>query len=221
MNKKESTNKNAAQHSSSEDIIGLTVHAYNNFLSGIMGFTELALLDCQQETVKSQLDASLESSNQAVHFGKQLLSSVARLQVGLKLYDLDTLLTKINKPNRDLVLMDKECGSLLIKTNEEWFLYCINLLIQFCDDFSGNIESQVEVSTQANNIKIIVFNKGLVLNNEQQKKLFNPFFSSRELLGSKDVGLAVVKGFLTQMSGSIHFQNDQKFVLKIPYAKEA
>ena len=49
-----------------EDTIGLLVHSYNNYLSGVLGFTELALMECNQEVVKERLSLAMDSGNDAV-----------------------------------------------------------------------------------------------------------------------------------------------------------
>ncbi|MDH5434928.1 MAG: hypothetical protein OEY19_13375, partial [Gammaproteobacteria bacterium] len=54
-----------------EDTIGLLVHSYNNYLSGLIGFTELAILESRQDEVTEKLEVALESGVDAVTFGKQ------------------------------------------------------------------------------------------------------------------------------------------------------
>ena len=37
---------------SNDDLMGLIVHSYNNYLAGIMGYAELALLECDNNDVQ-------------------------------------------------------------------------------------------------------------------------------------------------------------------------
>ncbi len=50
--------------------------------------------------------------------------------------------------------------------------------------------------------------------------LFEPYYSSRNLMGSKDIGLAKAKGFLSQTKVSLDWENGKGFVLEIPFITE-
>ncbi|MET1253633.1 sensor histidine kinase [Aliikangiella maris] len=199
-----------------EDITGLIVHAYNNFLSGMMGFTELALLDCPQQNLKAQLEASLESGNQGVHFGKQLLSSIGRLQVNLAPRNLIELLVQF--ANEKHIEFQNQIGeqSCLITTEAEWFNYCLNVLYEFCDNLSTEKTLAVKIILQDARAIVTFYSPSVDLTEVQQQQLFLPFYSSRYIQGTKDVGLAVVKGFLEQMNGEIEWQDKKGFIIKIP-----
>jgi|GEM_PF-2206751 len=210
----------------SEDTLGLLVHSYNNYLSGLMGFSELALLECQQDVVKERLGMALESGYDAVTFGKQLLSSIGRLQVALKPVCLNKILKQLsNDPDKLTInFIDlNEKDECLIKTDQKWFLYCLQSLLIFCDDFSklkatNAVDSNkvsLTVSESKELLEITLF-AGFQFEPEQIECLFNPFYTSRTLLGKKDVGLAMLKGFIQQMKGNIEWQNGKGFLLTLP-----
>jgi K+-sensing histidine kinase KdpD len=204
----------------SEDTIGLLVHSYNNYLSGLMGFTELALMECEQPVVKERLDMSLDSGKEAVVFGKQLLSSISRLQVGLKPVCFAQIVEQLAK--EDIVLADhiSSMDEIFIKTDLNWFLYCLKSIIIFSRDYAKQLKldsNKVELSANqdSDTVEITISSK-LNFSEEEVRQLFNPFYTSRTLLGQKDVGLSMVKGFVTQMKGNIKWQANKGFVMTLP-----
>jgi len=211
-----------------EDIIGLMVHGYNNYLSGIMGFTELALLDCEQNETSERLQSTLVSTNGAVTFGKQLLSSIGRLQVSRQELALLSLVQSLCQKQDCQLLVDKEFAAV-VSTNRQWFESCLTDLIQFCRDYSKTKKAvgteqksseQAEISLslfcEEDKIKLRLLIDNLQLSDEQQTHLFEPFYSSRTLLGQSGVGLAMVRGFMRQMKGDLVWLPDQGFEISLP-----
>lgn len=211
-----------ANQQETQETIGLLVHSYNNYLSGLMGFTELALLECEQDVVKERLNLALDSGKEAVIFGKQLLSSIGRLQVKMVPVDLKTLLNELVAQSPDLKLINSKSVSqseLFIKTNKDWFLYCLNALVEFCQDYSKDKSITIKLSSSKDAVSIQVLSK-VQLNTEQQTKLFTPFYSSRTLLGKKDIGLAMINGFVAQMGGELIWTNQDGFLFSLVKAAD-
>lgn len=201
-----------------ENIIGLLVHSYNNYLAGIIGFSEIALLECQQEEVKERLELGISSGREAVDFGRQLLSSIGRIQVKRQSVDLALLLKKLCDEMScefDNQLKQKEN---LINTEKQWLYYNLTLIVQFCYDFSPDCNVVIKLE-KVDHCFVINFKPSqLHLSKEQSEKLFDPFYSSRTLLGKKELGLAVVKGFISQMKGNLQWSDNNGFVIHFPIA---
>ncbi len=202
----------------SQETLGLLVHSYNNYLSGLMGFTELALLECNQDIVKERLNLAMDSGKDAVIFGKQLLSSISRLQVKFIPVDLKVLIAELGKKSDFLTVNEDEFDpqmTWLINTDKNWFVFCLNYLIEFCQDYSKDKNIIINLS-DASSFYLIQVQSKFKLEEEQQKMLFSPFYSSRVLLGKKDIGLAMFKGFILQMGGTINWNEQQGFLIEIP-----
>ena len=206
----------------SDDTIGLLVHSYNNFLSGILGFAELAQLECKQDEVNEKIDLALMSGREAVNFGNQLLSSVGRLQVAFESCPLVPLLENISHSKNITVVSDKQAKDISVRTDAAWFSWCIKTLLKFCEIYSPQTPLSFVVETNhLDNLKVALKTPNLKLNEEQQSRLFDPFYTSRYLLGTKDVGLASIAGFCKQMGGQITWHQEVGFILDLPIATEA
>ena len=212
-------------NSSDQDTIGLLVHSYNNYLAGIMGFTELALMDCEQAELKERLQLGLQSGKEAVLFGKQLLSSVSRLHVQLASVDLAELVRHFvaADPAASLALACSGHndgpgvdGPVWVRSDREWLLYCLGAIVQFCRDFSADCKISLKLTGTDALAQLVIFATPLALSKEEARFLFQPFYSSRKLLGQKDVGLAKVKGFAEQMKGQLSWDETSGFMLTLP-----
>lgn len=201
-----------------DDLMGLIVHSYNNYLAGIMGYSELAMLECENTEVEDRLKSSLESGIDAVHFGKTILASLGRLQVPMQVCSLVKILRSIGEKKQQLTteLNFAPLENIKIKTDSKWFEECLIDLAEFASSIEKDIRIKFIVDHQ-DNLVIITINCGALSLAEQDiKNLFEPFYSSRKLTGQKDIGLAKVKGFVTQMNASLNWKNELGFVLEIP-----
>jgi len=186
-----------------DEFIGLLVHSYNNHLAAMMGFTELSLLETEQEEVRERLEMVLESGNQAVILGKQLLSMISRLQVRFVPIDLVALLEEISKAHQlDFDNQIKQ-GKVLVDSDAHWLWYCLETVCQFCSQLASQTQFSWQLSHQQQGFRLLLNFSQSPLTAEQREALFTPYYSSRQLSGGKDIGLAFVKGFVEQMQGKL------------------
>ncbi|TQV84558.1 sensor histidine kinase [Aliikangiella coralliicola] len=223
--------RQGVEQKQNQDSIGLMVHAYNNFLSGMMGFNELALLECEQSEVEERLQMALSSGKKAVIFGKELLSSISRLQVVISPVEILSTLKSVSSESKCPIDIQIDEKMLFVNAETEWFKHCLTSLVGFCRDYLASHHSsqdksdtqnfdggdiEMSVLRQDDELIITVNSTELSFDEEQQENLFVPFYSSRNLLGQKDVGLAMIKGFLIQIKGTFEWQEDKGFLLKMP-----
>jgi signal transduction histidine kinase len=208
-----------------DDELGLIVHSYNNFLSGIMGFTELALMESEQEDVNQRLEMAMASANESVVFGQALLSSIGRLQVKMANHKLvpifENMKSQLQKEEGIILKLNPESTqqnldelALQIKTNPQWLTHCLSTLMLFIRDYFKQNTVILKLG-KINDTVIINLAINRQLSQQDSEQLFQPFYSSRNLLGQKCVGLAMLAGFLKQMSGSICWRNGQGFMIEI------
>ncbi len=230
-----------------DDFTGLLIHSYNNHLSSMMGYAELALLECEDEKVGERLNKSLESGISAVHFGKSILASIGRLQVNrsevnFKVWFSSFIeLLQVDFENNELVIENLVPENIDILTDFSWFTECCTDLVRFLLAFDTNADLTFNSGIESfdvedleikdfdakgtkeqplieNRVVININSKQVELDDNQQKWLFMPFYSSRLLLGEKDIGLAKVKGFFEQIDASIYWENESGFSIEIPIA---
>ncbi len=205
---------------SNDDLLGLIVHSYNNYLAGIMGYSELALLENENSEVQERLNRSLESGIDAVHFGKTILASLGRLQVPMQVYPLAKIIQSVGEKQPGLIdeSVLKALENIKIKTDSNWFEECLLDLVDFvCSETKDkHLQFNCIVSQARNLVTITIKREGHLLSEQDVNQLFNPFYSSRKLTGKKDIGLAKAKGFYAQMNAELSWQNETGFTLDIP-----
>lgn len=201
-----------------QETIGLMVHSYNNFLAGMMGFTELTLLDVENDDVRERLELVLSSGKEAVTFGKQLLSLTSRLQVALKPVSILNILEEVATANNVALGGEKIEGAVKVNSDVQWLWYCLESLCQFCTKISDGTSLAFHIKRNEQQLVIQISGESLSFDDEQVDRLFEPFYTSRHLLGSKDVGIGFIRGFVLQMKGEMKWDNKKGFVILLPLA---
>jgi signal transduction histidine kinase len=200
-----------------EDLLGQIVHSYNNHLAAIMGFCELASLQNDNSEIAEYLSHSLSSGEEAVRLGQALLASIGRLQVPMEEFFISDLLFNIeNTIGKKFKLNASNSKDISITTNREWFVNSLIELIVFLQAYSQQDSAVLKVSTNKNHLIISISASNICLQQKLTARLFEPYFSSRNLQGKKDVGLAAVKGFLSQMGGDLIWCERQGFEFSLP-----
>ena len=105
-----------------------------------------------------------------------------------------------------------------LMTNPEWFVECLLDLVRFSLNITPEKKLKIRISldTSENNCLFEFDLKDVVLSDEQSRHLFEPFYSSRQLLGTKDIGLSKAKGFLSQMKAELTIEKSKGFIIKVP-----
>jgi signal transduction histidine kinase len=215
------SNNNQNNVLSDDDLMGLIVHSYNNFLAGMMGYSELAMLECENTEVEERLCRSLASGNEAVHFGKTILASLGRLQVPMQACSLIKMLSRvIEKAELEISVLNlKSIENVEIKSEQFWFEECLSDLVDFLSGINKDKKIRINIQLDEPREQIIIALEGkhLELSEKNIEHLFAPYHSSRNILGTKDIGLAKAKGFFEQMNAELKWKNGQGFILSIPY----
>jgi len=211
-------NASKEKNSSSDDFLGLLVHSYNNHLAAMMGFTEIALLECRQDSLRDRLNTVVSSGIEAVDLGNHLLASIGRLQIQMSQIELACLVEEIKTLEK--VSFIESIGlqpKPTVKTNLIWFKDCIGDLLQFVNGYAKQKPPKIliELKSELEIIEIRI-KSDIELTDDESRNLFQPFYSSRQLLDTKDIGLAKANGFFGQMHSTLIWKNNQGFILRIP-----
>jgi K+-sensing histidine kinase KdpD len=209
------------------DFAGKLIHTYNNHLSSMMGYAELALLECNDQKVVERLNKSLESGISAAHFGKTILASMGRLQlspISIRVTAWFASLIKTLKRDTVLIVNNNLKNEPNILMEPLWLTECCIDLVQFLQAFLTKetiIPIQLTIghchllSNKKKYIEINLKSHDFHFSHEQQQQLFTPFYSNRLMLSEKGIGLAKVKGFLEQLGASIQWDNHSGFTIQI------
>lgn len=206
------------------ETLGLLVHSYNNHLAAMMGYTEISLLDCSDDSSREKLALSLEAGEKAVALGNDVLASIGRLQVTMEFVSIETLVAAMKKIE-DICFEPENLDEPIYKTlklqaNLKLLLECLNELIDFARWQTQDKVIKIQIETKSDTLKLNILADLIVFNEKDLRCLFDPFYSTRILKGTKDIGLSKVKGFLTQINANVEWKNGVGFSVSIPLNKD-
>lgn len=100
----------------------------------------------------------------------------------------------------------------------------VNLLNNGADAISELSDKwmRIEATEEASHVVVAVTDSGPGIDLEAQKRLFDPFFSTKEVGKGTGLGLSVSKGILESHGGSLEIDNgspNTRFVLRIPIVR--
>jgi signal transduction histidine kinase len=204
------------------ELLGGIVHSFNNQLSAMMGFAELALLDLPDtHPVYGQLETVLESGQAAVQFTQQLLQSAGRSVLDNRPLDLSALLRELTAAN-DLKLQCAEAA--LTITADETALrsalqHSLHLLRKLSAaaplvtlaplDVSPELAALLAVPPGAH-AGILLQQAGVGFTPAQTAKLLQPYFLGKVSQQKKGLGFALLHGLVRQLGGAVlcHSEED-------------
>ncbi len=198
------------------ELLGNIVHSFNNYLSGMMGFAELALLDLDRtHAAFGQIQTVLDSGEQAVHFTRDLLASAARAVIVRKPQALLAWLQQTL--DAQAITLRSHEPELVVEFDAELLGHGLNLAIEFLrEDNSTGIGADLSVVTLTNPVAaaelgvgvgryavISLSDRGAGLDEKQLPLLLTPYFSSKVVRGRKGLGLAPLDGLIHQHGGCV------------------
>ena len=197
------------------ELLGNVVHSFNNYLSAMMGFSELALLDLEPtHPAYGQLQTVLESGQQAVQFTRDLLASAGRAVLTRKPFSLTAWLRKqLEQQAISLSAPDSDCA---VEADAEWLARALEAIIAFlregepsvlAADFREchlNAAAAQALNLQAGRYGVLSLrDRGRGLDGKHLQSLFAPYYSSKTVRGRKGLGLAPVEGIVRQHGGAV------------------
>jgi PAS domain S-box-containing protein len=207
-------------------LAGGIAHDFNNILSSIIGYTELALDDAKKDTLQSEhLQEILTAGNRATDLVKQILTfsrqeDRKRMPVQIKLIVKEalkllrasiptTIEFKQNLPSNALVLGDSTQIHQVIMnlcTNAYHAMENtggeLNVTLTDVEIESGDIKSFPDLE-QGKYIKLTVSDTGHGIDPVILKRIFEPYFTTKEKDKGSGMGLSVVHGIVKSHNGHI------------------
>lgn len=211
-------------------LAGGVAHDYNNALSVIIGFTEMAIDDVHPESpLRHKLDEILKAAGSATEITRQLLAFASKQEIVPKPLNLNHIVTNMLKMLRRLIGEDIELT--WIPVNHLWTVkvdpsqihqILANLCVNARDAITGvgkiTIETKNTCFDDAYCVNHVGFNPGEYVmiavrddgcGIEKQiiDKIFDPFFTTKTIDKGTGLGLATVYGIIKQNSGCIDVES--------------
>jgi len=208
-------------------LAGGVAHDFNNILYMIIGNAELALEDIPKlHPSHSKLESIKYASLKAAGIVKQLLSFSRKIDHELKPMDIvstiedsleflratipTTIEIRRQLPDKEMIILAD-----LIQINQIVMNLCINAF-QAMEETGGILEIKVDTTAiekgsvkdfpdlvPGQYVKIVMIDTGLGMNPEIIDRIFDPYFTTKEIGKGSGMGLAVVHGIVKSHGGAI------------------
>ena len=224
-------------------LAGGIAHDFNNLLVPILGYAELGLMEADPESSHyTQLEHIQEAGTRAANLTRQILAFSRQQVLELRTLNLNQVVTDFQKMLQPLIGEDIKLQTLLaedlwmIKADEgQLEQVLMNLSINARDAMPrGGILTikSVNISLGKSKAKKLELNPGLYIlltvsdnghgmDADTQRRIFEPFFTSKTRDKGTGLGLSTVFGIIKQHSGSILVSSklDQGTTFKIYFPK--
>jgi nitrogen-specific signal transduction histidine kinase/FixJ family two-component response regulator len=212
-------------------LAGGIAHDFNNILSAIIGYTELAMLNEGAEHCTSELNESLKAANRAKDLVKQILAfsrqtDEDRMPVRVALVAKEAvkfLRATIPATIEIKTRIDGQSGAVLANSVE-----LHQIVMNLCTNAQhaiGERTGLLEVAVQNTEIdhsqindlidleigsyvRISVKDTGYGMTPDVIKKIFDPYFTTKEKGVGTGLGLAVVHGIVKKYEGAIKVESE-------------
>ncbi len=229
-------------------LAGGIAHDFNNILTPILGYTEMALEELSDE---STLRYDLEQINSAATRGKDLVQQILtfsrQVDFDKKPLRLDLVVTEVLKlmrasfPSNIEIKqeLDKECGTVLADSTQMHQIImnlCTNayhammgsggvLTVRLdkkklgMKQFNGSAKMQ-----KGTYIRLNISDTGHGMDKQTVERIFEPFFTKKEVGSGSGLGLSVVHGIVSNNNGTIVVESEPdegfSFIIYLPQHSE-
>jgi signal transduction histidine kinase len=207
-------------------LAGGIAHDFNNLLTGIMGFASLSLKSIPEGTkVSKNIQTIIEVSKRASHLVKQLLLFSRKIPLEFKIVDVNNLIQEnvgfIRRMVEETVeiKLDLQEDLPMVKSDVGQFTQVlINFAVNARDAMggSGTLEFKTETVPVSEEmvsknpspdvkeyVVITVSDTGCGIDEENLSKIFDPFYSTKEVGKGTGLGLSIVYSIVTGHGGWI------------------
>jgi len=227
---------------------GGIAHDFNNILSAILGYKQMALRKCPEDSaIYRDLQAVLLGSRRAADLVKQILTFSRHQQHAEQPVQVSLIVKKAAKflsasiPATVEIRTDLRSDAVILAEPTDLHRIVINLCTNAAlamQDHGGLLElSLAEVGLDASSaskhpgvspgrfVRLTVRDTGRGMTREVQARIFQPFFTTRECGEGRGMGLAVVHGIVTRCHGAVTAESEPgrgtTFELHLPLVERA
>lgn len=205
-------------------------HDFNNILSGIIGFTQLALMEAPENSdLSKNLEKVLEASDRAKDLIKQILTYSRQSETNFNPVNVRDVieealkLIKVGLPKNVEIIENLECNEQILGDSTQLHQVIMNLCSNAAHAIGSN-EGMLEVLLEkvqsaepfalqddilpfSASIKIKVADTGKGMPSEIVKHIFEPFFTTKKKEEGTGMGLSVVQGIIKSHGGEIKVES--------------
>jgi len=211
---------------------GGIAHNFRNILQAISGNTEFLEFVCGDKNEIAELTTNIYDSvekgvdliNNLLHFSRRggVEYRMAYLDMSDVIQQTHEIISRVFNKNIDIEV-NVEKG-LYIKGNRSLLSQVfMNLYSNACDAMPDGGSLLIDAVRKRGNVIVTVSDTGVGMDEETLKKIFDPFFTMKEVGKGTGLGLATVHGIIEEHTGSISVSSKPgkgaTFRISLPYAQ--
>ncbi len=229
-------------------LAGGVAHDFNNILTGIFGFTEMAMHDSPQDSEQHEyLSEVLHASQRASNLVKQILVFSRKSDITPQVIRLQPLVNEVLSLLRASLpstitlkkSIDQKAGSVMADITQMHQMI-LNLCTNAAQAMLGSDETltvslqEVDVYpelasqflglNEGKHICLTVSDTGHGIPEDIRDRIFEPFFTTKDPGSGTGMGLAIVHGILTKCGGVIGVESEMgigsKFSVYLPCVEQ-
>jgi PAS domain S-box-containing protein len=214
-------------------LAGGIAHDFNNILGALIGYTDLAKDDIPEGTLAHQnLQEALISANRATELVKQILTFSRKDEAKLVPMQINSIATEVLKllrsslPTSIEINHDINCNNAIMADETHIHQVLLNLGTNAAHAMAedggvlevslSNVNIDSDVMTNDGNlprgsyVKLTVKDNGCGMSKGVQERIFEPFYTTKEVGKGTGMGLSVVHGIIENHNGIITVDSKRK-----------
>jgi signal transduction histidine kinase/ActR/RegA family two-component response regulator len=216
----------AQRHESIGMLTGGIAHDFNNILTGITGYTDLALARLEDDhPVKKYLEIISQSGQQAAEMTRKLLAFNRKQEAGKQILDINSMISNLFKIlNRmigeDIILELETTPDLpnVMADPAQIEQVLMNMAVNGKDAMPTGGKLTIKTTTVSLDesavdhlegvdpgdfVQISITDNGVGMTDDIKKKIFDPFFTTKPADRGTGLGLATVFDIIKQHNGHV------------------
>ncbi|MDX9754957.1 MAG: PAS domain S-box protein, partial [bacterium] len=214
-------------------LAGGVAHDFNNMLSVILGYTEMAMMKLETtHEVHADLKEILKAGQRSTEITRQLLAFARKQTISPQVLDLNDTVHSMFKTLMRLI--GEQIELLWRPGDASWPIHFApsqidQILANLCVNARDAIEGVGKITLETNNatldaifcehapdsvpgdyVCLTVSDNGCGMDKQTLAKIFDPFFTTKEKHKGTGLGLATVYGIMKQNHGFVHVYSELK-----------
>jgi PAS domain S-box-containing protein len=213
-------------------LAGGVAHDFNNLLTVIAGYGEIARRRIGAGPGAGELEEITRAAERAGDLTRQLLAFARRQVLAPVLLDVNDvaaglvpMLSRLIGETVEIAMLSGPDLPPVLADRAQLEQVIINLAINARDAMPAGGTLAIETSASDDHVRLAVSDTGSGIDPDELERIFEPFYTTKEVGLGTGLGLATVHGIVTQSGGWVDVSSDRglgsTFTVWLPAAEDA